>query len=213
MIASKKNKVTLKQKKRVEEEFFTRSFVQVDWDIQGQLTYNKKKAAQHEVECGIFIGPWAGPEASLSNLVHEMSHFVEIDEERMDKPAWGLTRPEIWVVDRYCCEPRTTQMTMRELRVLAFQANVLEYLGSPVSITKLVSPTTFMADFYLLPKEDGSTAWGDARDKSLGYQETQKSQLRWCANKVTELRKTHTLELFLSEWKRRNEILLQRDTR
>lgn len=193
-----KNRVTKKQRDRVYDEFFAGAAVRVDWTRQAQSI---------DGEATVVLGPWAGPEASIANLVHEMSHFVEIDEGRMTEFGWGLRVPEIHIAGRVCLEPQTRQATERELRVIAFQANVLTYLGFPRSTHDLVAALDWMPDFVFVPIEDGSSAFGESRTHKLSYEAIQKSQKRWCAKEVERLRPTFTTERFLSEWKRRNELL------
>lgn len=193
-----KNRVTKKQRDRVYDEFFAGAAVRVDWTSAAQSIDDEDR---------VVLGPWAGPEATISNLVHEMSHFVEIDERRMTAYGWGLHVPEIHIAGRLCLEPQTMQATERELRVIAFQVNVLEYLGFPRSIRDLVAPLDWMPDFVFVPIEDGTSAFGEDHTHKLGYGDIQKSQKRWCAKRVEALRGTFTTERFLSEWKRRNEVL------
>lgn len=89
----------------------------------------------------IQIGGCAGPWCTASSL-----HF-----------------PERFIYDRMCIEPLTLRMTERELRVMAFQANVLEHLRVPSTASELVESLRFMPDFTYVPLEDGTTAWGDTR--------------------------------------------------
>ncbi len=190
-------------KTRMTREFFEPGGVTIDWRLQSQRTAEEEGRLTQ-----VAIGPWAGPEANISNLVHEMSHFVEIDEPRMACFGWGLRLPEIWVYNRMCVEPTTMQATARELRVFAYQVNVLDYLGEPSSIEDLVGSMVHMPDLVHVPIEDGTQAWSeDRRAKDWDYREIEASQLRWCARQVEEHRKEFTLERFLSEWKRRNETL------
>ena len=42
---------------------------------------------------------------------------------------------------------------------------------------------------------------------TLGYNQIEKSQLRWCENQVDKLRKEYTLERFFEEWCRKNNLL------
>lgn len=202
MLDPRKNRITKKQRDRVYDEFFADAAVRVDWTSAAQSI---------DAEDRVVLGPWAGPEATISNLVHEMSHFVEIDERRMTAYGWGLHVPEIHIAGRVCLEPQTRQATERELRVIAFQANILEYLGFPRSVRDLVAPLDWMPDFVFVPIEDGSSAYGDDRTHKLSYEAIQKSQKRWCAKQVEVLRETFTAERFLSEWKRRNAVLKQRE--
>lgn len=153
----------------------------------------------------IFVGNRAGG-LHVSNLAHELSHFVEIDDARMQIYGWGLRRPEIWVFDRMCCEPTTMKMIERELRVIAYQFNLLESLGSPTQARGFVSSLRFMPDFLYVPLEDGRAAYGDDADE-MDSRAKDESRIRWMARRVEELRSTHTLERFDSEWTRKINLL------
>ena len=151
----------------------------------------------------VLIGDRAGPSLEISNLVHEMCHFVEIDDVRMKMRGWGLRVPEIWVFDRMCVEPRTMQMTERELRVAAYQANVLKYLGYSDDTGEITSSFKYLPDILFVPMEDGRSAWGIGSE-DLGYDKKTESQLRWLANRAQELRSEYTLDRFMNEWERKS---------
>ena len=201
-----RNLVTKKQRARVYDEFFADAAVHVDWNQVG--------LSQTLIEDGdgvlVSLSPWAGPVADISNLVHEMAHFVEIDEARMTRFGWGLDVPQVHIGGQSCDQPVTCQATKRELRVMAYQASVLKYLGFPKSIRNLVQPLVFMSDWTLVPLENGIHPYADGAPK-VPYDEIDKSRRRWCAKQIETFSETHTLERFLSEWKRRNEVLKQRE--
>lgn len=157
----------------------------------------------------ILIGDRAGPDCSIQFLGHEMSHFVEIDDARMGVRGWGLHFPEVVVYGQLCCEPVTLKMTERELRVLAYQANLLEYLGAPETEKELVRSLTFMPDFCLVPLEDGGPAWVDGKFR-IPYKKMDPSRLRWLAAQVRKLRSEYTLERFRAEWDRKLKVLAAR---
>jgi len=157
----------------------------------------------------ISVGNRAGPTRNFSNLAHEVCHFVEVDDARQQLFGWGLKRPEIEILGRICVEPNTRQMTERELRVMAYQANLTEALGAPARIPNMVRALQFMPDFCMVPLEDGRLAYGDgapSRDE-VPYSEVDPSRIRWMANRVQELRKEFTFERFRSEWTRKIALL------
>lgn len=154
----------------------------------------------------IWIGDRAGPEIDVSHLIHEMCHFVEIDDVRMREPGWGLKVPRVWVFDRYCIEPTTIQMTERELRVMAYQFNVMQFLKLGVTPLELAKPLRWLPDNTYVPLEDGTRAWSENGPK-LNYAQTCKSQVRWMANQISELSRVFTLERFESEWNRKVQLL------
>jgi hypothetical protein len=185
---------------RVTKEFFEGTPLTWNWRLEGARV----------VEGALTFGCRAGPESSVVNLAHEMGHFVEIEDERMLHFGWGLRVPEVEVLGQICVEPRTHQMTDREIRVIAFQKNLLDYLGVEETVEELVSSMTFMPDFMLIPLENGRPAYtrkGPATD--LDYNEVTKSRLRWIAKQVEKKRRTRAFsaQRFISEWFRKAEVI------
>ena len=154
----------------------------------------------------IFVGNRAGS-LHVSNLAHELSHFVEIDDARMKFYGWGLRVPEVWVYDRMCCEPTTMKMVERELRVIAFQLNLLESLGAPMQARSFVSSLRYMPDFTYVPLEDGRSAYGDDAPDEMDSRAKDESRIRWMIRRAEELRSEHTMERFNSEWTRKINLL------
>lgn len=157
----------------------------------------------------ILVGNRAGPKNHVSNLAHELSHFVEIDDARMGVYGWGLKVPEIWVYDRMCCEPRTMKMVERELRVIAFQTNLLESLGSPKQVQSFTRSLVYMPDFIHVPLDDGRSAYGEDAPsfEEMGPRKKDESRIRWLTRRVIEMLPEYTLERFDSEWARKINLL------
>lgn len=183
-------------------EFFSKTkAIQFRPDLEGQ-----------RIEDGVIhVGDRSGPNHNdVSALAHEMSHFVEIDDDRMTSYGWGLRLPEVYAINRICIEPLTCQATKRELRVIAFQLNLCEYIGLSLEDDYTVSSLRFMPDTTFVPLEDGSQPYGEITTHGLDYNEIQASQQRWRLNQVKALRAIHTLDVFLSEWGRKVEVLERR---
>lgn len=157
----------------------------------------------------VYVGNRAGPSREFSNLAHEVCHFVEIDDARQQIFGWGLRSPEIEILGRICVEPMTRQMTERELRVMAYQANLTEALGAPARVSRMVSALVYMPDFTWVPLEDGRPAYGEGAPSwdEVPYREVDPSRIRWMASRVQELRKIYTFERFCSEWFRKITLL------
>lgn len=176
-----------------------------------RVRYDSKVFAQTIAPDGaVLIGPRLTPWArDTATVCHELCHFAEIDDARMARPAWGLDVPKVVVCGTVCLEPTTMSLTARELRVMAYQANLHEYLGLPVSVPNLVSSLQYLPDFLYVPLEDGRSAYGDDAPTSeeMGYNERNDSRIRWMANRVQELRAEYTLERFRSEWFRKIKLL------
>jgi len=58
---------------KIEKEFFKDAAISFEPRVEGQEIVNGLPV----------IGARAGPEIALWNLIHEMAHFVEIDDKRM----------------------------------------------------------------------------------------------------------------------------------
>ena len=171
------------------------------------LRYKPNLEGQRIEDGVILVGDKAGPAYDLSNLCHELSHFVEIDDARMTSPSWGLRVPEVWVYNRMCIEPETIQMTERELRVTTFQKNLMDYLGFPVTVEELVASLKYLADYIHVPLEDGSKAWGSGRHPALSTQAIEESQFRWRAAWVYRALPEFSIERFRAEWNRKVKLL------
>lgn len=175
-------------------------------DVQGQKISNDGKI--------VFGLRCASISYDLVVLIHEIAHFVEIDEKRMFKHMWGLKVPEKWLFGQWCIEPVTNQATMRELRVGAIQMNIFEWLGEKgfveykrnlfgdyechhktnmysleESIENFVDSMKYMPDWYLIPGK------GDEKRKV------------WLTAKLKKFMKVYTIEWFLRRWEQRCEIV------
>ncbi len=116
--------------------------IRVNLDLQGT-----------DVLDGILsLGGRAGPESHYGNVMHELCHFIEIDDKRCLVPNWGFNYGR-WIecpVSRQggYYEARTRQHIDREARVWAFQHNLSRYLGFRSSVVELTSSARFMPDFW-----------------------------------------------------------------
>lgn len=155
----------------------------------------------------VYIGNRAGPSRAFSNLAHEICHFVEIDDARQQLHGWGLKVPSFTILGQVCVEPVTRKMTERELRVMAYQANLTEALGAPARVSNMVRALQFMPDFMQIPLEDGEPAYTGNGTSRVPYAEVDPSRIRWMTNRVQELRKDFTFERFRSEWSRKIALL------
>lgn len=164
-----------------------------------------------DVDGIVYVGDRAGPQIDFINLCHELSHFVEIDDKRMKMYGWGLSLPEMYIMGQRCIEPVTMQATARELRVMAYQTNLLKYLGKKVSVRNLVTSLKWMADFCYIPLEDGLPAYVDDGDGNykcrVEYKNLDSSRIKWAIARVKELRKKYTIDKFKSEWFRKIKLL------
>lgn len=160
--------------------------IQVRVELQGNDIENGK----------LQLGCRAGPVEDVYNLLHEMCHFVEIDDARMLCRNWGLRLPEQYIPGRYgrmAQIPVTIAAIERELRVIAFQWNLTAFLEAPRQTAyTMVAPMKFMPDFVYVPG---------------GYDRLDRKRLRWCKNRMIELSRVNTIDRFMAEWERKNRLL------
>jgi len=180
------NKVTDK-----EAQWITNFLAPIEYDpkLQGQTVFKKK----------IKIGPWAGPEATLSNVLHEISHFVEIDESRMVKDGWGLKYPRPQhLLGQTFIEFQKPYHIERERRVWAFQLNLHHKFGIDEGVEDFADAAWFLDGFgYMIEEHRGKTT----------------TQQKMCFAKSIEKLAEETqysFESFLSEFNRRKNLLIKK---
>lgn len=156
---------------------------------------NPKKEGQH-VQGGIVeLGTWAGPHADISNLLHEMGHFVEIDQPRMAKYGWGLKFGKYYQIGMHSGhEPYTAQSVWREIRVWAYQINLMNHYNIPETIENMTASADYLPAICYVP--------GKTKEERLAYvaAETRKMSLLPAYQVVS----------FATEWERRAKILDRR---
>lgn len=113
--------------------------IEIDEDIEGQSAYENR----------IKIGCRAGPSMCLSNLVHEICHFIEIDQRRMSKHGWGLKFGKRIEIPGYSVfyEMFTAQAIEREVRVWAMQKNFSEAKNVKFDLEDIVESARFINCF------------------------------------------------------------------
>lgn len=141
------------------------------------------------------VGMRAGPSLSVSNLLHEMAHFVEIDDRRCGMAGWGLKTPRVLMYTPHYGHPvydsfKTAQHIEREIRVCAFQANAGAALGVALDVEELARPFLYLPD-----------TWTYASDREL---------VKKVCSAIQRDRRRLTFEIFLAEWLRKNDLLARR---
>ena len=148
----------------------------------------------------ISTGGNSRPLGSIEHLVHEMSHFVEIDEKRMHKLHFGLTPGN--PPSTGDSEKRWEKIRERELRILALQCNVLERLDPSTEILENHIVAEVRALSQMIPH--ARRAYGSA------YIYGEEGTLISCIRKSLEsMRQTieFSFENFEHEWFRRMDIV------
>jgi hypothetical protein len=139
------------------------------------------------------------------DLTHEMAHFVEIDEERMNQDGWGLYVGE-WHdgYDKYggFYVYNGVKDIERECRVVALQANLHEQLGIPFDVVDFGRALRFVPGFHNLIGEPYYVK--SAVDDRYKH--------KWVRERIAAHRQDphFSSESFIAEWWRRNNLLKSR---
>ena len=174
--------------RRIKSRYFDGTPVRLDWDKVQEVDGRT-----------LVLGAKAGPERSSKNLIHEMSHLVEIDDGRILEPGWGLRLPYYLLMGRWVNEPNTTQATERELRVFAYQYNVLDHLG--MRFHNEVDALVHMPDFPLVVERES-----EPKDS---YPDRRLAAVHWFRSEVDRLRNVYTYGRFEKEWARKVQLLAE----
>jgi len=123
------------------------------------------------------FGCVSGPSAGPRHIFHEMGHAAEFGPEafrsRASEFGFKFKVRRIWIIDRFCDEPKTMQATERELRAFAHEFRLMEAAGIRMSETAFVAHSVhlmrLMPDWWHVPggDEEERAAWCSRRLRSL----------------------------------------------
>lgn len=111
-------------------------FMEIERTLEGQ-----------RVEDGvIYLGARTGPCISVDNILHELAHFIEIDEARMHLGGWGFKYGQTITIPGHGTweEFHKDQHINREIRTWAIQWHLQRFIGKPVSARELGKPGKYL---------------------------------------------------------------------
>jgi hypothetical protein len=174
--------------KKIKDYFFSSPVFKLKANFAGQTAENNT----------YFVGGKAGPSYSLSNLLHEICHFAELEKERLLKfphNGWGFYPGKFWQIGMHWgYEQRTAQQVEREARVWAFQISAERYFNLNDSAEDLVSSATWLP------------AWCFYKFSFKGKRSDKKA-LYYLANHVDRLSKRNSFEKLLNDFQERIQML------
>jgi len=133
----------------VKDFFTTDSPIQMDVSVEGQ---------EIDDEGRYVIGPWAGPEADMPNLFHEMGHFSDRELDKLEEfpnGGWGYTHGKYWQIGTaWGYEPQTPQSVIREARCWAYQVSLMRHYQLGTDVSEVVQSATFLPAFSMYGKPD-----------------------------------------------------------
>lgn len=137
---------------------------------------------QHQMAFGLR----AGPAREISNLIHEMAHFVVAPEAKCiandyamkaGVPVIGFGRVEY--------VPTSVKPVDNEARVFAYQLNILRHLGldgSEETLESCAELLSWVSGYHLVPGE------------------SEQERRSWCVRRIEEWMETCTAERFEEIW-------------
>lgn len=141
-------------------------------------------------------------EKDMGSLVHEMAHFLEIDEDRCLQPGWGLRVPQREICGQLFYEPQTFSLCARELRVMAIQRVLHQQFGMVFDehywaklIVDFIDGVCFISTYY----KDPSLGYGTG--KSL--RDIEKAQAERMAQDILERSEKLSAQDLWSTWQHR----------
>lgn len=123
---------------------------------------------------GIELGLKAGPSRSLSNGLHELAHFIEIDDARSFVSGWGLEGGKVDMGMGYTAYG-TDKHVRREMRCWAIEYYLRDLAGIPASVEHITRACTFLPDIeFVIPPLDCEYRERDLKIREYVALETQK---------------------------------------
>jgi hypothetical protein len=169
---------------------------------------NPKIEAQKVINGVVYLGLRCGPCYTWEALVHEIAHFIEINEARMDQDGWGFKWPQDDPTNGFPQNFATSAHIERELRVHAIALHLFEWAGVNVDPEDLTSSLHFM-DYWSIYAEIDQIALPTTKNLTHYKVFDRKMQI-WGAIKVREYYKNYNIDDILAEWYRRNDLLTKK---
>jgi hypothetical protein len=158
---------------------------------------------------------WAGPQADLFNLVHEIAHMIEIDDRRCHNPNWGFKYGKTVYIPGHGDVNEgmvTNQAIEREIRVFGIQLHIHQAFGIEIvhhepnswdDNDEHISRIHYMAK--LCEWMDG--IWLYRPKDEMEWQEKKDATNAVIANRIREEFAKWSIEEILAEWDRKMAVL------
>lgn len=183
----------------------------------GLIHFDSGKSGTYFSEDGLHIGLRLAFDDDIACVTHEISHFVEIEDERLlYKPKnWGFHYPTIDIPFKpwTCYNFLTNTATLRELRTIAFQHNFEKHLKvNEQSTYESISSLVYMPDFFAVQYDEKIK---EAYEKELEGKRSSKmpselARLKWLEDKLIEFIKMerYSYDSFMQEFERKKKVIL-----
>lgn len=178
---------------RLDREFFADTPVVIDLTDE-----SINKVSSKHLSYGLVLSGVSSKDRMINipSILHEMSHLLEIDVDRIILPGWGLRFGNRQEGGRHF--PSTDQSVHREARVFAIQSVLMEEFPSPLGINEAVRACSGLSAFWIYR---GGTPGSD--DAKL----TKEEGINRFRDEVYELANDWSMDRIRKEWANRMEIL------
>ena len=97
------------------------------------------------------FGGSAAGHPHISNVFHELAHAAEFGARRFQHRATSVgfhfKTPQKFIFNTLLCEPRTMQMTMREIRTFAYQIHLMQAAGLHINVEAQFTDMAVLCDW------------------------------------------------------------------
>lgn len=119
------------------------------------ININENITGQKVGENCVILGCRVGNEITEQGFIHEFSHLVEIDVERVIMHNWGLYMKNTEFFNgQIFCNPISSQASMREIRVFAYQHSINKEFGIQDDLIHSAKSLDFMPDWIFMTKKE-----------------------------------------------------------
>ena len=176
------------------------------------MTFDRNVQGNRIEDGRMILGMRAGPEVGdVDSLLHEMGHFIEIDDARCTSYGWGLdVRMAYFPGHPPCHDPQTFQACEREIRVTAIQQALATHFNNAFDDyfhAKLI--WDWVPGSCYIPK-DGLPKFGD---QSISLDDRIKARCDRIVEFITQEAEKWSIEKIRTEWNRKCKIHDQRMAR
>jgi hypothetical protein len=168
---------------------------------QVPVLIKEKKEAQSIQNGYIVLGLLAGCVYHVDHLLHETAHLIEIDDERVLEPGWGL-KYGTWIEfpghkDGGWYEALTPQHIEREIRVCAIQWMLVQHFRTGTNLSQMTASCIYLPDTFTVNQLAPNHSFEPFETEFHQFFQTQ----------VGQLAQTLSFNSLQAEWQRKMKML------
>lgn len=173
-----------------------------EWFSHTKLNFSPQVEGNCIDDGRMVLGMRSGPVKDEDALLHEMGHFVEIDDARCTLPGWGLHVTTVCFPGHPpCLDPRTFQACEREIRVMGIQRVLAAHFNMDFDDfyhAKLI--WDWVPGVFFMP------GLPSCRDESVSRDDLYKARVERMMEMIVESSAQWTVDRIYAEWTRKCAI-------